>query len=102
MKFVTNGTFGYRFIYRQQDIYDDDEDNCCVYNAIVLNEGDTKGGNVGEYNYNTDEYIDSMIHTELYFPRMVPLSFSSWQGMISVYSTPIIYWEVSSIKMEIF
>lgn len=58
VKFVTNGTFGYQFIYRYQDIYDDEEDNCCLYNAIVLNEGETKGGNVGEYDYNADQYID--------------------------------------------
>ncbi|MBK9937782.1 MAG: hypothetical protein IPP02_05205 [Chitinophagaceae bacterium] len=69
VKFVTNGTFGYRFIYRQQDIYDDDEDNCCVYNAIVLNEGDTKGGNVGEYNYNTDEYIDEYDTYRIILPQ---------------------------------
>ena len=58
VKFVTNGTFGYRFEYKYLDIYEDDEDNCCVHNAIILNESQTKGGNVGEYDTNTEEFID--------------------------------------------
>ncbi len=69
VKFVTNGTFGYRFTCGYQDIYDDEEDNCCVYNAIVLNEGETKGGNVGEYDYNTDEYIDEFDTYRIILPQ---------------------------------
>ena len=58
VKFVSNGPFGYRFIYRYPDIYGDDEDNCCVYNAVILNEGETKGGTVGEYDPNSETFID--------------------------------------------
>lgn len=58
VKIVTNGTFGYSFITTYKDIYDDDEENCDISDAIPLEPGSTAHGNVGEYDEVNDVVID--------------------------------------------
>ncbi len=38
--------------------YDDTEDNCCINNAIALNENVEKRGNVGRYDQVADDFVD--------------------------------------------
>lgn len=50
--------FGYNFIYKEAGGFIDQEDNCCITNAINLQEGELVSGNVGEYDYGNSEFID--------------------------------------------
>lgn len=69
VKFIATGPFGYRFDYKYIDPYDDDEDNCCIYNAISLDEGVTAGGNVGEYDFGSSQFIDQFDMYKIILPH---------------------------------
>lgn len=36
----------------------DPEDNCCTWNAVELNADSAVNGNIGEYDFVNEEYID--------------------------------------------
>ncbi len=69
VKFIADGPFGYTFNYKHIDPYDDDEDNCCVYNAISMDEGVPFSGNVGEYNSGTSQFIDQFDMYRIVLPH---------------------------------
>ena len=69
VKFIADGPFGYSFIYKYIDPYDDDEDNCCIYNAIPMEEGIAVSGNVGEYNTGTSQFIDQFDTYRIVLPH---------------------------------
>lgn len=57
--FSTRGTYGYDFRVGPAGAFNpDDEDNCCTYNAIPIDEGETKSGNVGDFDYDNDYLLD--------------------------------------------
>lgn len=54
-----SGAFGYHLKYSKISEFEPDiEDNCCPYNAIELAPGQIATGNVGEYDMNSDTFID--------------------------------------------
>lgn len=69
VKFIATGPFGYNLIYKYIDPYDDDEDNCCIYNAISMDEGISYGGNVGEYNSGTSQFVDQFDAYRIILPH---------------------------------
>lgn len=70
VKFKANAPFGYFFKYSLVDEFAPDiEDNCCEYNAIPIYENIAKSGNVGEYDYNNDEYIDEYDTYRIVLPQ---------------------------------
>lgn len=70
VKYKANGPFGYKFKYGPYDEFAPDvEDNCCTYNAIPIIENIPKSGNVGEYDYDNDEYIDEFDTYRIILPQ---------------------------------
>ena len=69
VKFIADGPFGYTFNYKYIDPYDDDEDNCCIYNAISMDEGVEFSGNVGEYNSGTSQFVDQFDMYRIILPH---------------------------------
>ena len=70
VKFAANAAFGYRFKYGILDEFEPDiEDNCCTYNAIVLPLNIPASGNVGEYDFGLDEYIDEYDMYRIILPQ---------------------------------
>ena len=69
VKYIADGPFGYSFNYKYIDPYDDDEDNCCIYNAIPMTEGVPASGNVGEYNSGASQFIDQFDMYQIILPH---------------------------------
>jgi len=70
VKYTASSPFGYRFRYKVVDDFESDvEDNCCINNGIPLSENIAASGNVGEYDYNTDEFIDQYDTYRLILPH---------------------------------
>ncbi|MEI2737772.1 MAG: hypothetical protein V9F01_03195 [Chitinophagaceae bacterium] len=69
VKYIASGPFGYRFNYKYIDPYDDDEDNCCAYNAIPMDEGVAVSGNVGEYDFGSSQFIDQFDTYRIILPH---------------------------------
>lgn len=69
VRLTSNAPFGYSLQYTDMVPFIDPEDNCCYFNALPLAEDSVVGGNVGEYDYNTDEYIDEFDTYRIILPQ---------------------------------
>lgn len=69
VRLTSTGPFGYTLKYGDIVPYFDPEDNCCEYNAVHLNEDSIVGGNVGEYDYDNDVYIDEFDAYRIILPH---------------------------------
>ena len=70
VKYSATTPFGYRFRYGIPDEFEPDaENNCCITNAIPIVENQVVTGNVGEYDYNNNEYIDEYDTYRMILPQ---------------------------------
>lgn len=70
IRFSANVGFGYKFkYYKMGEFTPDLEDNCCTFNAIPMEENEVKTGNVGEYDWNSDEYMDEYDMYRIILPQ---------------------------------
>jgi len=69
VRITSNAPFGYNLRYTDLAPFFDPEDNCCIYNAIHLRADSTVGGNVGDYDYVNDVYIDEFDTYRIIMPH---------------------------------
>ena len=69
VRLTSNAPFGYSLRYTDLVPFTDQEDNCCVYNAIPLTENSVVGGNVGDYDIVNDVYIDEFDTYRIILPH---------------------------------
>lgn len=69
VRLTSNAPFVYSLMYTDLVPFIDQEDNCCYYNAIPIVEDSVVGGNVGEYDYTADDYIDQHDTYRIIFPQ---------------------------------
>ncbi|MFZ1305089.1 MAG: CARDB domain-containing protein [Ferruginibacter sp.] len=69
VRLTSNAPFGYTLRYTDLAPFFDPEDNCCIYNAIHLRPDSTVGGNVGDYDYVNDVYIDEFDTYRIILPH---------------------------------
>ncbi len=76
------GAFKYDFICTDGAPFNDEEDNCCEYNAISISAGQVKGGNVGAYLFTDEDGYDVYDEGDLYrfympHPGSIDISFKA-------------------------
>lgn len=76
LQHLNAGAFKFEFVISDLIPFNDQEDNCCTYNAIHLDEDQTVGGNVGEFDETNYEYRDEYDTYRISLP---------YDGAINVY-----------------
>jgi hypothetical protein len=70
VKYTATSPFGYKFKYSLADEFEPDaEDNCCINNAIPIVQNEVFTGNVGEYDFVNDDYIDQFDTYRIILPQ---------------------------------
>lgn len=88
VKLTSTGPFGYHLRYSRDPSFVDPEDNCCINNAIVLNEDSLVSGNVGKYNYTYATYTDEVDMYRIILPHAGAIKLFSFGEFAShVYNT---------------
>ena len=69
VKLTSTGPFGYHLRYSREASFWDPENNCCINNAIVLNEDSLVSGNVGKYDFANQVIVDEVDMYRIILPH---------------------------------
>ncbi|HMW65624.1 MAG TPA: CARDB domain-containing protein [Chitinophagaceae bacterium] len=96
IRLTSTGPFGYTLRYTDMGPFTDPEDNCCTWNAVDLNADSAVNGNIGEYDFINDYFIDENDMYRFILPHAGTVKLFTY-GEIASYGS----YEDAEIKFDI-